>query len=85
MEEIEDKIRDFILKEITWEKPEELDSDTQLIENAVIDSIAMFRLVAFVEEEFNICFPDEDLLAENFLTLRHIARYVKGRIQSKGS
>ena len=33
MEEIEDKIRDFILKEITWEKPEELDSDTQLIEN----------------------------------------------------
>ena len=85
MDEIEGKIHEFIVKDLLWEKQTELDSETQLLEEGIIDSIGLFRMVTFLEETFHIRVPDEDLLAENFQSIRRIGDYVKERLNSKGS
>lgn len=42
--------------------------DTPLIDLGIIDSVAVFELVAFVEEEFGLSVPHDALVPENFET-----------------
>ncbi len=37
-----------------------------------IDSLGVIRLIAFLENEFGICVEDEELIAENFATMRKL-------------
>jgi acyl carrier protein len=83
MDQIEGKIHEFIVKDLLWEKQAQLDSETQLLEEGIIDSIGLFRMVTFLEETFRIRVPDEDLLAENFQSIHRIAEYVSHRLNSK--
>lgn len=80
MDEIEGKINEFIVNDLLWEKQTELTADTQLLEEGIIDSIGLFRMVTFLEESFRVRVPDEDLLAENFQTIRRIGEFVKARL-----
>ena len=84
MDEIESKICDFIVKDLLWENQTELKAETQLLEEGIIDSIGLFRMVTFLEESFRIRVPDEDLLAENFQSIRRIGDFVKARLNGKG-
>ncbi len=84
MDEIEVKINEFIVKELLWEKQTELNAETQLLEEGIIDSIGLFRMVTFLEESFRVRVPDEDLLAENFQSIRRIGEFVKARLNHKG-
>ena len=56
MDQIEGKIHEFIVKDLLWEKQAELDSETQLLEEGIIDSIGLFRMVTFLEEAFESVF-----------------------------
>ena len=48
-------IKDYILTEfLPGENPDELTHDTELITGGILDSLATLKLVAFLEEEFNI-------------------------------
>ena len=85
IEQIEEKVHEFIARELLWNDGGKLDSETQIIEEGVIDSLGLFRLVAFLEEMFRIRVPEEELLAENFETIRTIAQYVKGRMNSEAA
>lgn len=79
MDPIEQKIREFISKEFLNGKDMEFDRNASLLETGMIDSIGLFRLIAFMEEALQIRIPDQDLMAENFRTLDHIVQYVKTR------
>lgn len=77
---IEEKVRRFIIEELTWEgSAQELTDDYPLIDRHVIDSMGMFHLVAFIESEFSVEVPDEELVPENFGSIEDIARYVRRR------
>lgn len=43
--------------------------DSQPVREAGIDSMLLIHLVVRMEAEFNIAFPDEELLQENFSTV----------------
>lgn len=74
----EEAIRDFIVEEIGWDGDKgELDFDRPLIESGVIDSMGVFHLVSFLEDEFGVQVEDEDLVVENFQTINTIARLVE--------
>jgi acyl carrier protein len=76
---IEKRVHDFIIKEFLDGDSANLESSSSLLEAGIIDSIGLFRLVAFLEAAFGIRVADEDLLAENFETIEKIGVYVKGR------
>jgi len=87
MESSVDVLRDFILHELHWDgRAEQLTSDYALIENHVVDSLGLFTLVAFVEEQFGVKILDEDLVPENFGTINAITALIeKKRTTPDGS
>lgn len=50
------------------------------LEQAGVDSIAMLKVLLFIEREFGFWIPDEDLVAEHIASTRALARYVCGRV-----
>jgi peptidyl carrier protein len=47
--------------------------ETELIEDGILDSIAILDLVGFLEERFRITMPVEEFIPENFRTAAAIA------------
>lgn len=82
MDAIAEKIKKFVMDEQGEGGMSNVDAHTSLLETGVIDSIAIFRLFAYLEETFNIRVPDEDLREENFATIEKIEQYVKARMAS---
>lgn len=73
-----DKVAGFIVDELGWTGPREaLTDDYPLLANNVIDSLGLFRIVEFVENEYGVEIPDDELLPENFETLGAITRMVE--------
>ena len=48
-----------------------------LLENGIVDSLGILELVAFIEQEFGVTITDEELLPENFQTVRCLVSFVK--------
>ena len=47
-----------------------------------IDSMALLKVLLFIEAEFGFWMPDEDLVAENLTSARALARYICRRGRS---
>jgi acyl carrier protein len=50
------------------------------LETAGVDSMAMLKVLLFVEREFGFWMPDEDLVEANVVTARALAGYVARRV-----
>jgi acyl carrier protein len=68
-------LRNFIISELGWRGPE-LTDDYPLLENHVIDSLGVFQIVEFLESEYGVVVPDEELVPAKFATLASIAELV---------
>ena len=61
-----------------------LDSDTDLLENEILDSLSLMMLVTRLEEEFTIGeFEADDIIPENFSTVNAILKLVKNTLKLK--
>jgi len=75
-----DKLRSFISTELDCAVPlDQLTDDLQLIEEKVIDSVAIFEMIDFLEGEFEIEVLDEELVPENFASIASMARLVDSK------
>ncbi len=54
-------------------------ADAELLTTGLIDSLGLMRLIAFIREEFGTDVPYEDILIENFRTVRCIDDYLTNR------
>jgi acyl carrier protein len=54
-----------------------------LTENGVIDSLAIFRLVSFLEDTFGIRIADEEIVNDNFKSIDDIDRLVQSKLGSR--
>jgi acyl carrier protein len=74
---IEERIRRYIIEKLGFDGPiETLTDEYPLIKNRVLDSMAIFQLVTFLEAEYDIQIDDEELVPEHFGTLTSIARLI---------
>lgn len=58
-----------------------LNNDTPLLESGILDSLALLRLLVFIEEKFDILVEDFELLPENFNTIDSICAYLRSRLE----
>jgi acyl carrier protein len=79
--EVEQKLKHFIATELMYADPEELDSEEPLLGSGIVDSLGIMRLVSYIEEEFGVVVPEEDLIPEHFQTVTRLASFVQ-RLQS---
>ena len=72
-----ERIREFIQKDLASAKGISSFSDNEsLMENGIIDSLGIFRLVAFLEETFRVRIGDEEITADNLKSVDAIEQLV---------
>lgn len=72
----EDKLLAHIVESYLGGDGEDLDADTPLIDLNVIDSIVVFDLVHFLQDETGITIPIREVTLDNFATIRKITGLV---------
>lgn len=70
-------VRNFIGSELAYGDEGNLDEDVDLIKLGVIESMSLLRLVTFLEKRYQIEIQDEDVVADNFRSLRAIEAFMK--------
>jgi acyl carrier protein len=79
MQEYTGALTEFIRQELLHGRSVKLDDDLDLLSAGVIDSLGILRMVSFMEERFGVKVPDEDVVFENFQSIRAMADYVAQR------
>lgn len=77
---MESILKDYISRELDG-RPEllPLQDDTPLLESGILDSLALLRLLVFLENEFNVQVDDFELIPENFNTIDAICIYIRSQ------
>lgn len=73
---IEEAIIKFVTEELLSSSVE-VEAEDNLLADGMVDSIGMLRLVTYIEELTQITIPQEDLVIENFRTIKIITRYLE--------
>jgi acyl carrier protein len=74
---VKDQVRQFVTEELAAAKGiTSVRDDESLIENGVVDSLGIFRLVTFLEETFGVKIGDEEISAENLQSVDMIEQLV---------
>jgi acyl carrier protein len=75
--EVKDQIREFIMENLAQPKGiSSFTDDDSLMENGVMDSLGIFRLVAFLEEHMSVRISDEEINPDNLKNLNTIEELV---------
>lgn len=61
------------------ELAEGLDKKDDLLGTGILDSLGMMKLILFIETEFNVKIPPEDMIIENFMTVECITNYLSSK------
>ncbi len=69
-------VKTFIAHELLYGDEQGLGYDTNLLDTGVIDSMSLLRLIAFLEEHFQIQVPDEAVIPDNFRSLSAIETFL---------
>jgi acyl carrier protein len=81
MAQTAERIRDFLIEEAHWDGPRaELTDELPLIENHVIDSMLLLRLVAWLESEYGISIGDGDVVPSNFGSIERISALLDAKL-----
>lgn len=83
MSPTETTIRTFLVEDVFYDRDlKDLKPDDSLLAKGLLDSMSILKTVTFCEEQFGITIPDEDVLPDNFESVKAIAQLVervKGR------
>lgn len=72
---IADRIKNFLGQQFPATK--KISNEDSLLKNGLIDSLGVLEVVSFLEKEFGIVISDEELLPENFGSVRRLSSFVR--------
>jgi acyl carrier protein len=75
--ETETTIRAYIATEMGRAPIAELQVDTPMLEDDLLDSVGVYEVVVFLEEHYGIEILDEEMVPENFGTISLLAKLVE--------
>lgn len=81
--DIEQEIRTFITENFLIGRSEALSDDVPLLGN-VIDSTGVIELIVFVQERFTISVEDEEVMTDNFGSVKSVVTFIDRKLRSKG-
>ncbi len=79
MQDVKSVIRGFILDNFVMDGHSAIGDETSFMESHLLDSTGFIELVSFVEETFRVKVADEELLPENFDSVRNIEGFLARR------
>lgn len=86
MEEIKDpwvqSILDYLKGSVLLDPSVEIPLDDSLLETGILDSFGIMDLLTFLEREFGLAIPDEDITKEKMGSIRKMGKYIGARRQA---
>ena len=76
-------IKAFIQKEFLRDQGPDLEITDNLIEQGIIDSLGIMRLLTYLERSFGIKVTDEELVPVNFETIESISSFIRSKENKK--
>ena len=70
-------LADYIKSEIMRNPNAELDENEDLVGTGILDSLRILQLVAHIEKTLGIEVPDEDVVYDNFNSLKALVDYLQ--------
>lgn len=80
--QIKEKIKNFIL-ETSYTSPENLNNETLIFEQGIMDSMGFISIIEFIEETFGVATTDNELIESNFESINAMADYINRKLNSK--
>jgi D-alanine--poly(phosphoribitol) ligase subunit 2 len=70
-------IKQFIVEEFMPDiAVEQLDSDYDLLDGAVIDSLGLLQVIAWLEDTFDLALDDAEIGPDNFRSVQAMQRFI---------
>lgn len=80
---LEQELLTHILKEhLPGEAPDSLKPDDDLIGSGILDSLAMIKLVTYLEQHYGIVVGAEEMSPDNFESVVALAKFVAAKRES---
>ena len=84
MSEFKAKIKEFIMTEVNPDlNLSQLDDDEPLIESGIIDSLGVLKILAFMDEAFEVDLASDQIKLENFKNVSSICALVEKQKNGK--
>jgi acyl carrier protein len=75
-EQIEVQVRDFLVNNFIFDATVQLNTESSLMENGIVDSTGILEVLMWVESNFGVHVEDSEVLPENFDSVGNMTRYV---------
>ena len=79
-DDIEKRIKEFIVKSILKQPSRTLNSSEPLISSGLIDSFSLVDLAVYVEDEFGVHIDDSELNSDTFDNMTQLIELINNRI-----
>ncbi|MGB3802277.1 MAG: acyl carrier protein [Lewinella sp.] len=76
---MEERILTYIKTELLADEQIDLTADDDLLGSGLISSMAVFRLIDFLEKSFSVRIPPEEMTIDHFMTVNAMSEYVRER------
>ena len=77
----EAKIERYLIDEIMMaDARTNIDPDQSLISSGVLDSVALLRLILFLEEQFGINVGRDEVVPDNFETINNMKAFIQRKL-----
>ena len=74
----QEAIKQYLIKDLLSDHENlNLSVDDNLLIGGLVDSLGIMRLINFIEQNFNMRVPPEDVTIEHFRSIRVIAEYIE--------
>ena len=70
------QILDYLRASVLLDPSVEIPLDRSLLESGILDSYGIVDLLTFIEGEFGLSIPDEDVTKEKLGSIRKMAKYI---------
>lgn len=77
MSDIKQALREQIVEEFLDGEAGDLNDETPLVEDEIIDSLGIFLLLGFIKERFGVEVDPEEVTLDNFATINAVAELVE--------
>lgn len=77
MEDVQQRVKRFVMENFFVSDPSEIGDDTSLIATGMVDSTGMLEVVTFLESEFGVRVRDQEMVPDNLETIGRIAAFVE--------
>jgi len=83
--DIRTQIYDFVASIAQQKGVANIGAGEELTQSGIIDSLAIFRLVSFLEETFGVRIADDEIVNENFASVDAIEALVNGKLERRSA